>query len=257
MLMSLIDLPLYIIIFLFGIVIGSFVNVCIYRIPLKEDIVKERSHCMSCGHVLQWYELIPLVSYVVQKGKCRVCGAKLSVQYPLIEGLNGVLYVLIVAINGYNVDSLLYCLLISALIALSVIDWRTYEIPIGINVFILALGLIGTAVHYTDWLNHLIGLLAVSMFIYIIILATKGRGMGGGDMKLMGATGLLLGWKEIILAFILGCILGSVIHVIRMKVSKAEHVLAFGPYLSLGILITVLAGKPILDWYMGLLGFGM
>ncbi len=245
---------IYLTIFLYGIVIGSFVNVCIYRIPLKEDIVKERSHCMSCGHVLQWYELIPLVSYLVQKGKCRECGAKLSVQYPLIEGLNGVLYVLIAVINGLNVDSLLYCLLISALITLSVIDWRTYEIPIGINIFILALGLIATVYHYTDWLNHVIGFLAVSVFIYIIILATKGRGMGGGDMKLMAAAGLLLGWKEIILAFILGCILGSVIHVIRMKVSKAEHTLAFGPYLSLGILITVLAGQPILNWYLGLLG---
>ncbi len=209
---------------------------------------------MSCGHVLQWYELIPLVSYLVQKGKCRNCGTKLSVQYPLIEGLNGVLYVLIAVINGLNVDSLLYCLLISALITLSVIDWRTYEIPIGINIFILALGLIATAIHYTDWLNHVIGFLAVSVFIYIIILATKGRGMGGGDMKLMAAAGLLLGWKEIILAFILGCILGSIIHVIRMKISKAEHVLAFGPYLSLGILITVLCGQPILNWYIGMLG---
>lgn len=209
---------------------------------------------MSCGHVLQWYELIPLVSYVVQKGRCRSCGAKLSVQYPLIEGLNGVLYVFIAVINGLNVDSLLYCLLISALITLSVIDWRTYEIPIGINVFILALGLIMTVIHYDDWLNHVIGLFAVSVFIYIIILATKGRGMGGGDMKLMGAAGLLLGWKEIILSFILGCILGSVIHVIRMRVTKAEHTLAFGPYLSLGILITVLFGQPILNWYLGLLG---
>ena len=136
--MDLYNLPFYIIILLYGIVIGSFVNVCIYRIPLEEDIVKERSHCMSCGHVLQWYELIPLVSYLVQKGKCRECGTKLSVQYPLIEGLNGVLYVLIAVINGLNVDSLLYCLLISALITLSVIDWRTYEIPIGINIFILA-----------------------------------------------------------------------------------------------------------------------
>ena len=90
--------------------------------------------------------------------------------------------------------------------------------------------------------------------IYIIILATKGRGMGGGDMKLMAVTGLMLGWKEIILAFILGCILGSVIHVARMRISKVEHTLAFGPYLSLGIMITVLFGQPILNWYLGLLG---
>ena len=247
-------LAIYIITFLYGVVIGSFVNVCIYRIPLKENIVKTRSHCMSCGHVLEWYELIPLFSYLGLRGKCRKCKAHISVQYPLIEGLNGVLYVLILVINGVNVDSLLYCLLVSALIALSVIDWRTYEIPVGINIFILALGLIMTAVHYYDWLNHLIGLFAVSVFIYIIILATKGRGMGGGDMKLMAAAGLLLGWKNIILAFIVGCILGAVIHVARMKISKADHQLAFGPYLSAGILIAALFGNEIVTWYVGLLG---
>ncbi|MCQ2080730.1 MAG: prepilin peptidase [Lachnospiraceae bacterium] len=245
---------IYIITFLYGIVIGSFLNVCIYRIPLKENIVKTRSHCMSCDHKLSWYELIPLFSYLVLRGKCRNCKAKISVQYPLIEGLNGLLYVIILFINGVNVDSLLYCLLISALITLSVIDWRTYEIPVGINIFILALGLIMTALHYEDWVNHVIGFFAVSTFIFIIILATKGRGMGGGDMKLMAAAGLMLGWQNTVLAFLLGCIIGSIIHVIRMRVSKADHQLAFGPYLSAGILIAVLFGNEMISWYIGLLG---
>ncbi len=247
-------IPLYLIIFLYGIVIGSFVNVCIFRIPKKENIVVVHSHCMNCGTKLRWFELIPLFSYLVQGGKCRTCKAHISVQYPLIEGLNGILYVLVFLINGMNVDSLLYCLLTSALITLSVIDWRTYEIPVGINVFILTLGLIRSAIHYDDWLNHLIGLFAVSVFIFIIILVTKGRGMGGGDMKLMGAAGLMLGYKEIILAFLLGCILGSIIHVARMKISKAEHTLAFGPYLSAGIWISAMFGSKLIAWYLGLLG---
>lgn len=245
---------LYTIIFLYGIVIGSFLNVCIYRIPLKENIVVVRSHCMTCGHELKWYELIPLFSFVVQKGKCRKCGTKLSVQYPLIEGLNGMLYVIIFIINGLTIDSLLYCLLISALIVLSVIDFRTYEIPLGINIFILALGIIMTVIHYNDWLSHVIGFFAVSVFIEIIILATRGRGMGGGDMKLMAAAGLLLGWKLIILSFLLGCVFGAIIHVVRMKVSKADHVLAFGPYLSMGIFVATLFGNEILTWYLGVLG---
>ena len=253
--MNLLTILIYLIIFLYGIVIGSFMNVCIYRIPLKADIVKERSHCMSCGHVLKWYELIPLVSFVVQKGKCRECGTKLSVQYPLIEGLNGVLYVITFYINGLTIDSLLYCLLISALLVLSVIDERTYEIPIGINIFILCLGIIMTVLHLDDWVNHVVGFFAVSLFIGIIIIVTHGRGMGGGDLKLMAAAGLMLGWKEIILAFALGCILGAVIHVLRMKISKAERVLAFGPYLALGILISVWFGGPMLGWYLSLLGF--
>ena len=242
----------YAITFLYGIVIGSFLNVCIYRIPKKENIVNVRSHCMNCGHQLQWYELVPLFSYLFQKGKCRQCKAKLSVQYPLVEAVNGILYVIIVMINGICVETLLYCLLTSALLVLSIIDFRTYEIPLGINIFILAMGLIYTVYDYQHLISHVIGFFTVSVFIYLIILVTKGRGMGGGDMKLMAAAGLFLGWKLIILSFLLGCIIGSVIHIIRMKVSKCDHVLAMGPYLSAGIFIATLFGQTIISWYIGL-----
>ncbi len=242
-------IPIYIVISIFGIVLGSFLNVCIYRIPQKQDIVKERSHCMQCGHPLGWYELIPLFSYLIQGGKCRACKSKISVQYPLIEGANGILYVFIFMINGINVDSLLYCLLTSALLVLSVIDWRTYEIPVGINVFIFVLGLARTALHYQDWANHVIGFFAVSAVLYLIIVVTKGRGIGGGDMKLMAVCGLFLGWKEIILAFCLGCIIGSVVHIIRMRVTKCDHVLALGPYLSVGVVLAMLWGNQWITWY--------
>ena len=97
------DIILYIIIFLFGIVIGSFLNVCIFRIPNKEDIVKTGSHCMSCGYRLKWYDMVPVISFLILRGKCRKCGAKLSVQYPLIEAANGILYVLIVWTGGLGI----------------------------------------------------------------------------------------------------------------------------------------------------------
>ena len=244
-------LLLYIIIFLYGIVIGSFLNVCIYRIPKQENIAKVRSHCMQCDHQLKWYELIPLFSYLLQGGKCRACKSKISVQYPLIEGAHGILYVFIFMINGINVDSLLYCLLTSTLLVLSVIDFRTYEIPIGINYFILMLGVLRTALHYTHWTDHVIGFFVVSVVLYMIIIATKGRGIGGGDMKMMAVCGLFLGWKEIILAFLLGCIIGSVVHVIRMRVTKCDHVLALGPYLSIGVFISMLWGTQWISWYFG------
>jgi len=247
--MDTILIPIYIIIFIFGIVLGSFLNVCIYRIPKQEDIVKARSHCMQCDHLLGWYELIPLFSYLFQGGKCRACKCNLSVQYPLIEAANGIAYVLIFIINGMNVDSLLYCLLISALIVLSVIDWRTYEIPVGINYFIFVLGVARTVLHYKDWVNHVIGFFAVSAVLYLIIVVTKGRGIGGGDMKLMAVCGLFLGWKEIILAFLLGCIIGSVVHIIRMRVTKCDHVLALGPYLSVGVVLAMLWGSQWITWY--------
>jgi leader peptidase (prepilin peptidase)/N-methyltransferase len=241
----------YIIIFLFGIVIGSFLNVCIYRIPAQEDIVKERSHCMSCGYQLAWYDMFPLVSYIALRGRCRKCKAKLSVQYPLVEGLNGIAYVLITYELGVNVESLLYCLLTSALIVLSVIDFRTYEIPLGVNIFILALGLIRVLTDIRNWQTYLVGLCAVSIVLAILYYATKGRAIGGGDVKLMAACGLLLGWKLIILAFLLGCVLGAVIHVIRMKVSGSGHVLALGPYLSMGVFIAAVWGDSMIAWYLG------
>ena len=240
----------YIIVFLYGIIIGSFLNVCIYRIPKKESIVKVRSHCVDCGYQLKWYDLVPLISYIALRGRCRKCGAKLSVQYPIIEAANGLLYCLVFWSLGFTIYSGLVCLLVSALLVLSVIDFHTFEIPFGCNVFILTLGLIRLALDYQNWLQYVIGLVVVSGFLYVIYLATKGRGIGGGDVKLMAACGLFLGWKLIILALILGCVIGSVIHVARMKLAKAERVLAMGPYLSVGVLIAVLWGERILSWYL-------
>ena len=245
------DILLFSSIFLFGIVIGSFLNVCIFRIPEKEDIVKTSSHCMSCGYHLKWYDMVPVFSFLALRGKCRKCGAKLSVQYPLIEAANGILYVCIVWTGGLSIESLLYCLLASALLVLSVIDFRTYEIPFGINLFILALGLVRAATDFSNILTYLTGLFSVSIVLAVLYYATGGRAIGGGDVKLIAACGLLLGWKLIILAFLLGCVLGAVIHVIRMKASGEGRVLAMGPYLSMGVLIAALWGEQMLDWYFG------
>lgn len=245
---------LYIVIFLYGIVIGSFLNVCIYRLPKKENIVKNRSHCMNCGYRLKWYDLIPLFSYLFLGGRCRKCKEKISIQYPVIEALNGALYLIIFAEYGLSLETLLYCLLFSALLTLSVIDFRTFEIPLGINLFILALGLIRIVTDYTDWPRYVIGLFLVSGFLYIVYLVTHGRGIGGGDVKLMAACGLLLGWQLILIGFIAACIIGSVVHLLRMKLSGEGHVLAMGPYLSLGVMIAVLWGEKFLVWYSAYLG---
>ena len=247
-------LPIYILIFLYGLLIGSFLNVVIYRVPEKQNIVTTRSHCMSCGYELKWYDLVPLFSYLALGGKCRKCKAKISVQYPLIEVLNGILYLVVFAKWGLSVDSLLYCLLFSALIALSVIDFRTYEIPLGINGCILLLGVLQVVFHLSSWKDYLIGFLAVSLPLYLLFMITKGRGIGGGDVKLMAVCGLVIGWQNIILAFFLGCIIGSVIHVLRMRLSGESHVLAMGPYLSLGVMIAALYGQEMIAWYLGYLG---
>ena len=244
------EIFLYIVVFIYGLLTGSFLNVLIYRIPKKENIAVVRSHCMKCNYQLKWYDLVPLFSWLFLRGKCRKCGEKISVQYPLIEAANGLLYLLVFYKFGLSIESLLYCLLFSALLALSVIDFRTYEIPVGFNYFILILGLVRLVTDYVNWSNYVIGFLAVSTFLFIIIVASKGRAMGGGDMKLMATCGFLIGWKLIILAFLLGCILGSIIHIIRMRVSGEDHVLAMGPYLSMGVALTVLFGNQWIDWYL-------
>lgn len=231
------------IVFIYGIVIGSFLNVLIYRIPQKENIVTTRSHCMQCGYTLRWYDLVPLFSWIILGGKCRKCKCKLSVQYPLIEALNGVLYIIIFKVYGLSIDSLIYCLMISALIALSVIDFRTYEIPIGFNIFILMLGLIRVATDLDNAPTYVIGFLAVSIFLWLLYILSGGRAIGGGDIKLMAVCGLVLGWKLIIIAFLLGCIIGAPVHLIRMKLKGVDRVLAMGPYLSAGVVIvTIFSG---------------
>lgn len=246
------ELILVILTFIYGIVIGSFLNVCIYRIPQNESIVVVRSHCMGCGNSLKWYDLVPLFSYLFLRGKCRYCKSRISLQYPVIEAMNGIGYAIIVIVNGFSLVSILYCLCTSALIALSVIDWRTYEIPVVFNCFIGVLGFIRLFSDLEHWYDYVIGFFAVSLFLLTLYIATQGRGIGGGDIKLMAVAGLLLGWKLIILSLILGCLLGSVIHLILMKVQQKDRVLAFGPYLSLGIYISMIYGNQILEWYLNM-----
>lgn len=297
----------YLVLFLYAIVIGSFLNVCILRTPLKETVVSKRSHCMSCGHTLAWYDLFPLFSYLFLRGKCRYCKQKISAQYPIVEGLNGVMAVLCFAIGGffphtiehfsewiylgegagvevwdwahrvYNIENLFFkCLICSALIVITVVDWRTFEIPIGANIFIFVVGIlklistiwvdsryyqmycehIGIEPTFWQklngngkWLEYVLGFFMVSFVLWLIYVISKGRAIGGGDVKLMAVAGLFLGWKLNLVALIAGCLYGSVIHIIRMKVSGEGKQLAMGPYLSAGIVTAMWFGNYIITWY--------
>jgi len=209
---------------------------------------------MNCGKQLKWYELIPVVSFLIQGGKCRNCKTKLSVQYPIIELLNGIIYVCVFYQFGISIKAVIYSLLMSVLIVISVIDFRTYEIPLGCNIFIFILGVIQVVTDLPHMLQYVIGFFAVSLVLLIIWLISRGRAIGGGDVKLLAAAGLLIGWKNIILAFILGCVIGSVIHLIRMKFSGADRRLAFGPYLSIGIAIAAIYGENIISGYLSYIG---
>lgn len=244
---------LYIVVFLYGIVIGSFLNVCIYRIPKGENLVSVGSHCMECGHRLKWYDLVPLFSWLFLKGKCRYCGTAISAQYPVVEGLNGLLYVLVFWVNGLNWDSALYCIMVSALFVISVIDCRTMLIPTGADIVVLAVGIVHLVLHLEQWYYYVIGFVGVGLFLLLIAVIFKsvtGRsGLGYGDIELMACAGLCIGWGHGLFALVIGSVLGSLIEGVRMVVMKKRGKFAFGPYLAIGITIAALWGDMFFDWY--------
>ena len=244
----------YIVITLLGICVGSFCNVLIYRIPKHEEFVKTSSHCMTCGHKLAWYDNIPLFSWISLKGKCRYCKVKLSAQYPIIEAFNGLLWLIVFLTKGFSIEALLLALMTTALLALSVIDWRTFEIANGFHVYFMALAAVQIATDYLNWSQYLIGAFAVGVPLALLYFLSQGNAIGGGDVKLMAACGLLIGWKNIVMAMMFGCVLGAAIHLFRMKFFKAGRKLALGPYLSMGIFIASLWGPQILNWYLQFLG---
>ena len=249
----------YIIVGVFGVCIGSFLNVLIFRIPKHEEFVKTSSHCMTCGHKLAWYDNIPLISYIMIGGKCRYCKTKLSPQYPIIEALNGAVWVGLFLIRGWSYTTFLECFLFSALLVLSIIDFRTYEIENGFHIFIFALAIINAVLLCLSgngiWWDYLIGAFAASVPLAIIFFISKGKAIGGADPKLMFACGAFLGWKGALLALGVGCIFGAIIHPIRMKVGKADRVLAMGPYLSAGVMFAILFGEKLITMYLSLFGF--
>ena len=242
----------YILLFLFGITVGSFLNVCILRIPAGESIVTGPSHCTSCGVRLRRRDLIPLVSWLVLRGRCARCHSPISPQYPLIEAANGLLWMLAYARFGMSFDTLLGCGLASALLTASVIDARTREIPPGTTIAVAVLGALRLLLHRADWPSHLLGLVSVSGVLLLILLLSGGTALGGGDVKLMAGAGLFLGFRLTLLAFFLGCLLGSVIHIARMKLRGVGRELALGPYLAAGILLALFWGDFFLNWYFGL-----
>lgn len=243
---------LYIITALLGLCVGSFLNVCILRLPRHESVVTVPSHCDVCGRRLRPWELVPLFSFLFLRGRCAGCGTRIPVLHPLVEAGNALLWLLVVGRLGFTAPALLGCLLASALLALSVIDARTREIPPVFPVFILVLGALRLALDLPHWPLYVIGLFAVSLPLYLVALLSGGRALGGGDVKLMAACGLFLGWKNVLLGFFLACFLGSVLHLTLMALKKAGRSLAMGPYLSAGVLLALLWGDALLGWYLSL-----
>ena len=237
---------------LFGTIIGSFLNVLIYRIPLKLDFVKGRSFCPSCHHELGALDLFPVFSYLFLGGKCRYCKTKISLRYPTIELLTGILYTLVYLRYGWSVETLIGIVLASDLIVLAMIDHDTLEFADGFSALVLVLGIAFLVLNYekTVLFDAMIGMVVISVPMYLIAYFTGG--FGGADIKLMAAAGVLLGYKYVLVAFFVGVIFGGTQAVILLRKGKDKKtMMPFGPHLAIGIMLAYLYGKPILDWYLG------
>lgn len=243
-----------ILILIIGLCIGSFLNVCIYRIPREESIAFPPSHCTSCGYELKAVDLIPVISYLFLKGKCRKCGEKISIKYPLVELLNGVLYLLIFLKFGLSLSFVFYSLLTSLLIVISYIDLDSKYIYSSTTILGVVLAAIYIVVGlYTKDIsisNNVLGGAIGYGSIYLIVVITKG--MGQGDAEVAGVCGLFIGIKGILvclfIAVVLGGLVAAIILIFKLKEKKSE--IAFSPYISIGSIVYILLGKEILSLYL-------
>ena len=173
-----------------------------------------------------------------------------SIRSILICAIGGLLWLVVYIFDGISILSLVYMVVSSILLAISVVDFAVNEIPPQFNIALACLGLICLGSDLSHWYNYLIGAAAVSGIFLLMALATKGQGMGGGDIKLMAATGFMLGWQKILFVMVIGSVLGIIIHGTMMVILKKKHMLAFGPYLSMGVYIMMIWGSLVVDWYV-------
>lgn len=239
--------------FLVGCAIGPFLGICVNNFSNKTYASWNGIGCDNCHGQLHWHDLYPLRYFLLLKGRCRSCGAKVNILYPIMGSANGVLWTIVFMANGWNLQSVLFCLMTSAFLVISIVDFKTLEIPFPCNVFLGVIGIIACVLDYRALLGHILGFFSIGLFLYLLYFLSNGTAIGGGDVKLMAVGGLILGWKLIVLAFLLGCIVGSVCHLIRMKVANAGRVLAMGPYLCIGTWVCALWGNSMINWYLGLL----
>ena len=246
----------YVLISVLGLVIGSFLNVCIYRIPREESIAFPPSHCANCEHKLMAIDLIPVFSYIFLTGRCRYCKEKISARYPLIETLNALLYIIIYLKFGLVLVTLKYCILASILIVIGMIDYDTQYVFTGTTIFGVIMGIvfivIQTIMYKTGTADLIIGGIIGFVSIGLIVVVTKG--MGEGDIEIATVCGMFLGIKGILVGLFLSVIIGGIIGIIilALKLKKAKEKIAFGPCIAAGSFISMVWGAEMLKIYWNL-----
>ena len=257
----------YLIIFIFGLVVGSFLNCLIYRLALPSFSLKNlgglrgRSFCPNCQHTLNWQDLIPLFSFIILKGKCRYCQQPISWQYPLVELATGILFILVVFYTSPNLLLTSYFLLVTCfLIIIFVYDLKYYIIPDKIIYPVIILALIFNlqfliSKQFSIFNYSILSALGAAIFFLAIVLISRGKWMGVGDIKLAFFMGLFLGFPNVLVALFsaifLGAIIGLGLVISGQKTLKSE--VPFGPFLVTGIFVALFWGQQIINWYLNLI----
>ncbi len=254
-----VSIPGYVIAGLFGALIGSFLNVCIYRLPRGESIVWPSSRCPACARSIAWYDNIPILSFLVLRGKCRACGAPISFRYPLIEAANAVGYGVIFWHFGVGWGSAAYAVLFSALLVVTGTDFTHQIIPNVITVPGMLFGLLcASTILPVGLVNSIMGMLVGGGVLWGLAWVSPylfgKEGMGGGDIKLLAMIGAFLGWKATLLTIMIGAAVGSVVGMglISLNVIKRDDYIPFGPFLALGAVLSLFFHEPLLEWYFNL-----
>ncbi len=254
------------IVFVFGLIFGSFANVCIYRMPRNMSIVKPNSHCTNCNTFIKWYDNIPILSYILLKGKCRNCNSPISIKYPLVEFFCGILFLSMYYLYGFTFMLIPFCIFVFSLLVTTVIDFEFKIIPDEISFMLIIVGIatsfFNLSLGETIWqrvLGSFLGFLAGggSLFViaYIGKLIFKQDAMGGGDIKIMAGIGAFVGWDKVLFAIFVASLFGSIVGIILIickKIGRKQE-MPFGPYLAIASYLTLFFSPQVVINYLFML----
>ncbi len=244
--------------FFFGLMIGSFLNVIIYRLPKGESVIFPSSHCLHCNHKIAFYDNIPILSFLILKGKCRYCKKRISFQYPLIEFISGIILALSFFLYGFSLKFPVTFLFLYLLLPVFVIDLKHQVISDKITIFGIISGLVFSFfVPDINWYDSLIGIVAGGLILLFISIAGKWifkkEAMGMGDVMLFMMVGAFIGWKNVILTLIVASFLGSIVGLaILVKKKRKNSVIPFGPFISVAAILSYFWGNPLISKYLSL-----
>ena len=247
-------------VFLFGTIIGSFLTVCVYRLPQEQSIVTPRSACPRCGQPIRWYDNVPVLSFILLRGRCRNCQASIPPRYPVIEITNGIGYLAVYGYFGWGWPAVVYAVFFSALLTITWIDWDHQIIPDVITLPGILLGLLSASlVLPVGFVNSVIGIIVgggvLLLMAWLSPLLFGKEGLGGGDIKLLAMVGAFLGWQHALGTLMIASVIGAVVGVglMAVRVMKRGQYMPFGPYLALGAILSLFYGPQMMAWYFGVI----